>query len=97
MERQRLSGGRLKSAAYEASDQRLEIDLTNGERRIYRRVPLEVWRRLIAAPNPASYLEDRIEEEYPQERTRPGVSTQARGRLDDLFGGPATDKEDGPG
>jgi hypothetical protein len=97
MERKLLRGGRLKAAAYEASDLRLEVDLTNGERRIYRNVPPEVWRRLIAAPNPASYLEDRIEEEYPQERARPGGSAQARSRLDDLFGGSSTGKEDGTG
>lgn len=86
MERKSLRGGRIQSAAYDASDRRLEIDLIDGERRIYRNVPVEVWRRLIAAPNAATYLEDRIEDEYPVERSRGGGTPQARSRLDALFG-----------
>jgi len=85
MERKTLRGGRLQAAAYDASDRRLEIDLTDGERRIYRNVPVEVWRRLIAAPNPATFVEDRIEEEYPVERSRNGASAQARSKIDALF------------
>jgi YD repeat-containing protein len=86
MERKSLRGGRVQAAAYDASDRRLEIDLIDGERRIYRNVPVEVWRRLIAAPNAATYLEDRIEDEYPVERARGGASPQARSKLDALFG-----------
>ena len=86
MERKALRGGRLQAAAYDASDRRLEIDLTDGERRIYRNVPVEVWRRLIAAPNPATFLEDRIEDEYPVERARGGATPHARSQLDALFG-----------
>jgi len=86
MERKTLRGGRLEAASYDVPDKRLEIDLAGGERRIYRNVPVEVWRRLIAAPNPASYLEDRIEEEYPVERARGGARPQARSQLDALFG-----------
>jgi YD repeat-containing protein len=86
MERKTLRGGRLQAAAYDASDRRLEIDLIDGERRIYRNVPVEVWRRLVAAPNPATFLEDRIEEEYPVERSRGGAAPGARSKLDALFG-----------
>jgi hypothetical protein len=49
-------------------------------------VPAEVWRRLISSPNPATYVEDRIEEEYPVERKRASGGDPARSRLDDLFG-----------
>jgi hypothetical protein len=86
MERKSLRGGSLKAAAYDAAQRRLEIDRVDGERRIYRNVPVEVWRRLIAAPNPASYLEDRIEDEYPVERARAAGGGEARSHLDNLFG-----------
>jgi len=86
MERKTLRGGSLKAAAYDAAQRRLEIDRVDGARQIYRNVPVEVWRRLIAAPNPASYLEDRIADEYPVERTRVAGGGEARSRLDDLFG-----------
>ncbi len=94
MERKTLRGGRLEAAAYDAPDKRLEIDLTGGERRIYRNVPVEVWRRLISAPNPASYLQDRIEEEYPVERARGGATPQARSQLNALFGSSPADRID---
>ncbi len=86
MERKTLRGGNLSSATYDAAERRLEIDHLNGERRTYNNVPVEVWRRLIAAPNPASYVEDRIEEEYPVKRSRVTGSGPARSKLDDLFG-----------
>jgi hypothetical protein len=86
MERKSLRGGSLKAAAYDAAQRRLEIDRVDGERRIYRNVPVEVWRRLVAAPNPASYVEDRIDDEYPVERTRIAGGGGARSQLDELFG-----------
>ena len=87
MERQALHGGRLKTAAYDAREQRLEIDFVDGERRIFKAVPREVWRRLVAAPNPAVFYADRIEEEYAFERARANQGGDARSRLDSLFGG----------
>ena len=51
------------------------------------RVPAEVDRRLCSAPNPATYWEDRIAEEYP--KTRPMTSSadpEAAKKLGDLFG-----------
>ncbi|MBW7924405.1 MAG: KTSC domain-containing protein [Burkholderiaceae bacterium] len=87
MEQQTLHGGRLKAAAYDAREQRLEIDFVDGERRIFKAVPREVWRRLVAAPNPAVFYADRIEEEYAFERARAGHGGDARSKLDSLFGG----------
>ena len=54
-------------------------------------LPNEVWRRLIAAPNPGSYFEDRIVEEYPSEHGSAASDAQAKSRLDALFGPPAKD------
>ncbi|HLS56714.1 MAG TPA: KTSC domain-containing protein [Zeimonas sp.] len=86
MERRPLRGGRLKAAGYDAREQRLEIDFVDGERRIYKAVPAEVWRRFVAAPNPASFYADRIEEEYAVARARADGRGDARSRLDGLFG-----------
>ncbi len=98
MERRNLHGGRLKAAAYDAREQRLEIDFVDGERRAFKAVPPEVWRRLVAAPNPAVFYADRIEEEYAFERGRADRSDDARSKLDSLFGGdaqPASEEGDG--
>lgn len=94
MERRPLRGGRLKAAAYDAREQRLEIDFVDGERRIFKTVPPEVWRRLLAAPNPASFFADRIEEEYPIERARADSNSDARTQLDTLFGAAQRTPED---
>lgn len=93
MERRTLHGGRLKAAAYDAREQRLEIDFADGERRIFKAVPTEVWRRLVAAPNPAVFYADRIEEEYAFERARGDRPGDARSTLDSLFG-PGGDGDD---
>jgi KTSC domain len=86
MQHQRLSGGKLRSAGYDANGKTLEIAFVDGSQKTFSNVPLEVFRRLLAAPNPASFYEDRIEEEYPVKTGRQGVSPDARSKLDDLFG-----------
>lgn len=86
VQRRPLRGGRLKAAAYDAREQRLEIDFVDGERRIFAAVPAEVWRRFVAAPNPASFYADRIEEEYAVTRARADGRDDARTKLDSLFG-----------
>ncbi len=93
MERRKLHGGRLKAAAYDAREQRLEIDFADGERRVFKAVPAEVWRRLISAPNPAVFYADRIEEEYAVERGRADGPGDARSKLDSLFGGDPGDAD----
>jgi len=91
MERRALRGGKLKAAGYDERDKRLQIDFADGSVLVYKNVPGEVWRRLIAAPNPGSYFEDRIAEEYPSERGSAAADAQAKSRLDALFGPPDED------
>lgn len=91
MERHTFKGGRIVEAAFDERDKRLELRFANGESRIFAGVPTEVFRRLIAAPNPATYYEDRIAEEYPVRRGSAGTTPDARSRLDDLFGGAKKD------
>ena len=88
MERRKLTGGRLSGAGYDAAARLLEIEFVDGEIRRFKAVPAEVWRRLIAAPNPAVYYSDRIEEEYAIERGRATKGADARAGLDSLFGPP---------
>ncbi len=92
MEKRSLKSARLKAAAYDSGARVLEIEFHGGELRRFKNVPTEVWRRLLAAPNPASFFEDRIEEEYPFERSRSTAGGDARSTLDSLFG--AGDKKD---
>jgi hypothetical protein len=55
----------------------------------YKQVPQEVYRRLCSAPNPATYWEDRIAEEYPKATpAKPGADPDAARKLSDLFGDP---------
>lgn len=90
MDKRRIHAGRLRAAGYDASGQRLEIEFDDGSIKTFRSVPGEVWRRLIAAPNPAVFYADRIEEEYPFDAGRASGSTDVRAKLDSLFGsGPA--------
>jgi hypothetical protein len=86
MQHQRLSGGKLISVGYDAAQKTLEIGMADGSLKTFSNVPLEVYRRLIAAPNPASFYEDRIEEEYPVKTGRRAGDDSARSKLDDLFG-----------
>jgi len=88
MQRSPLRGGRLKAAGYDEREKRLELEFVDGSVRVFKGVPGEVWRRLLSAPNPASYYEDRIAEEYPVEHGSAGGGAEARARLDDLFGPP---------
>ena len=64
MDRRTIRGGRLKSAGYDEQQQLLEIGFVDGTLKTFKAVPPEVWRRLLASPNPASFYADRIEEEY---------------------------------
>ncbi|UCE31183.1 MAG: KTSC domain-containing protein [Burkholderiales bacterium] len=86
MERRRFNTARLRGAGYDSSAQRLEIEFQDGTVRTYKGVQPEVWRRLIASPNPTSYFDDRIRDEYPNEPGSAAVKgSAARAKLDDLF------------
>lgn len=87
METKKFSIGRIQQADYQAGGQQLDLHFNDGSIRSYRPVPHEVWRRLCNAPNPTTYWEDRIAEEYPQVRGKSNDGADAAKRkLDDLFG-----------
>lgn len=79
--------GRIRKAVYDPSSRQLDLHWENQKVLAYKHVPEEVYRRLCAAPNPTTYWEDRIAEEYP--KGTPMASGAAPGGardLRDLFG-----------
>jgi len=68
MQRKRLKSSRLRSAGYDEKQQTLEIEFSNGSVVQYSKVSPEIWRRFQAAPNPTSFFEDRIDEQYSSRR-----------------------------
>lgn len=66
MQSKTFTSGRIRRADYDESSRRLELHWDDKTVRTYAQVPAEVFRRLCAAPNPSTYWEDRIAEEYPQ-------------------------------
>lgn len=82
-----FTSGRLRKAEYDPASGQLDLHWDNKSILAYTHVPQEVYRRLCSAPNPATYWEDRIAEEYPKGRpmTSPADPDGAR-KLGDLFG-----------
>jgi hypothetical protein len=68
MERKRVNSSRIRSVGYDERNQLLEVELSNGTVYQYARVSPEVHRRFMAAPNPTSYFDDKIAEEYTARR-----------------------------
>jgi hypothetical protein len=68
MERKRVNSSRIRSVGYDERNQLLEVELSNGTVYQYSRVSPEVHRRFMAAPNPTSYYDDKIAEEYTGRR-----------------------------
>ncbi|MDA8110165.1 MAG: KTSC domain-containing protein [Betaproteobacteria bacterium] len=68
MQRKRVNSSRLRSVGYDEASQVLEVEMANGRVFQYSRVTPEVYRRLMAAPNPTSFFDDRIAEEYTARR-----------------------------
>ena len=58
--------GEITQALYEPSSRYLELHWRTKTIRAFSPVPEETFRRLCNAPNPATYFEDRIAEEYPR-------------------------------
>jgi hypothetical protein len=80
--------GRIRKADYDPPSRQLELLWDNGKALAYKHVPEEVFRRLCSAPNPTTYWEDRIAEEYPKGvPSKPAGSADAAKKFDDLFGG----------
>ena len=61
-----FTSGRIKKAEYDPASQQLDLHWDTKTVQAYKHVPEEVYRRLCSAPNPATYWEDRIAEEYPK-------------------------------
>ena len=82
-----FTSGRIRKAEYDTASRQLDLHWDNKSVLAYKQVPEEVFRRLCSAPNPATYWEDRIAEEYPKgtPMTRPG--SDGKKDLRDLFGG----------
>jgi hypothetical protein len=85
---QTFTSGRIRKADYDTASRQLELHWDNRQVLAYKQVPEEVFRRLCRAPNPATYWEDRIAEEYPKGQPRAGARDgDAARRIEDLFGG----------
>jgi len=94
MATQRFSQGRIRQADYHAVQQQLDLHFDNKTVLAYKHVPQEVYRRLCSAPNPATYWEDRIAEEYPKGvPLASGAGPAGAKQWSDLFGGYDTPKE----
>lgn len=86
MPTQLFNSGRIRKAVYEPESRQLDLHWQGGNVLAYQHVPAEVFRRLCSAPNPTTYWEDRIAEEYPK-----GIPARSEGEapkaksLSDLF------------
>jgi len=82
-----FTSGRIRKAEFDSASRQLDLHWEDGSVRAYKHVPEEVFRRLCSAPNPATYWEDRIAEEYPKGTPRnSGAPTDGGKTLRDLFG-----------
>lgn len=87
MPSQIFTSGRIRKADYDTATRQLDLLWDNQQVLAYKQVPQEVFRRLCSAPNPATYWEDRIAEEYPRAQARaPGQDADNARKFDDLFG-----------
>jgi len=68
MERKRVNSSKIRSVGYDPAAMTLEVELSNGQVWQYPKVYPEVYRRFLAAPNPTSFFEDRIAEDYTGRR-----------------------------
>ena len=82
-----FTSGRIRSADYDPSSRQLELRWEDQSVLAYKHVPEEVFRRLCSAPNPATYWEDRIAEEYPKGTPRRAGGDGGGKQWSDLFGG----------
>ena len=68
MERKRVNSSKLRSVGYDEATKTLEVEMSSGQVYQYTGVYPEVYRRFMAAPNPTSFFDDKIEEEYTGRR-----------------------------
>jgi hypothetical protein len=89
MQSKTFTSGRFRRADYDETTQQLDLHRDDKTVLAYKQVPMEVFRRLCSAPNPATYWEDRIAEEYPKgvPMSKAEGAGDAAQRFRDLFGG----------
>ena len=68
MQRKRVNSSKLRSVGYDEQTRTLEVEMSNGQVLQYSGVYPEVYRRFIAAPNPTSFFDDKIADEYTGKR-----------------------------
>jgi len=68
VERKRVNSSKVRAVGYDAGQQLLEVELSNGQVWQYTKVSPEVHRRFLAAPNPSAFYDDRIAEEFSGRR-----------------------------
>jgi len=64
MERKRVNSSKIRAVGYDEKSMTMEVEMSNGEVWQYTKVYPEVYRRFMAAPNPTSFFQDKIEEDY---------------------------------
>lgn len=70
MERKRLNASTIRSAGYDAGKRVLEIEFTSGSIVQYTGVSQEIYRQFVNSPSPGSFFQDKIDENYAQQRVR---------------------------
>jgi hypothetical protein len=85
-----FTSGRIRKAHWESTQGQLDLHFDSGTVKAYKQVPEEVFRRLCNAPNPATYWEDRIAEEYPMAPPA-NAPANAKPNWSDLFGDKSAD------
>ena len=68
MDRKRVNSSKIRAVGYDERSQTLEVELSNGQVWQYPKVYPEVYRRFMAAPNPTSFYDDKIAEDYTGRR-----------------------------
>ena len=68
MQRKRVNSSRLRSVGYDEASRTLEIEMSNGQVFQYTGVYPEVYRGFMAAPNPTTFFDDKIAEDYTAKR-----------------------------
>jgi hypothetical protein len=88
MQSKTFTSGRIRRADYDESTQQLDLHWDDKTVLSYKHVPQEVWRWLYSAPNPTTYWEDRIAEEYPKgtPMSKGAGADDAAQKFRDLFG-----------
>ena len=69
MEMKRLNGSGLRAAGYDERNRKMVIETTTGTFE-YANVSVEIYRRLMSSPSPASYFKDVIEEDFTGRRIK---------------------------